>query len=126
MSKESSVFGLPLPASLIGYGADSTTSARDDVLCLFDECAAGLRRYIASFGLSAEVTKDVLQEAFLQLFRHLRLGRSRANLRGWIQTSPDEKWTLEQFVAHRADQQMIWLSSGVEADSRGMNSPQRL
>jgi len=84
MSKESSVFGISLPASLIGYGADSTSSAQDDVLCLFDECSSGLRRYIRSFGLSAEVTEDVLQEVFLQLFRHLRLGRSRTNLRGWI------------------------------------------
>src|SRR5262245_18173850 len=61
MSKESSVFGISLPASLIGYGAEST-SAQDDVLSLFDECAAGLRRYIASFGLPAEVTEDVVQE----------------------------------------------------------------
>ena len=84
MSKESSVFGISLPASLIGYGADSISTAQDDVLCLFDACSSGLRRYIASFGLPAEVTEDVLQEVFLQLFRHLRLGRSRANLRGWI------------------------------------------
>jgi len=84
MSKESSVLGISLAASLIGYGADSTTAPQDDVLRLFDECASGLRRYVASFGLPAEVTEDVVQEVFLQLFRHLRLGRSRANLRGWI------------------------------------------
>ena len=84
MSKESSVLGISLPASLIGYGADSTTAPQDEVLRLFDECASGLRRYVASFGLPAEVTEDVVQEVFLQLFRHLRLGRSRANLRGWI------------------------------------------
>ena len=56
----------------------------DTVLHLFDECAPGLRRYVGAFGLTAEVTEDVVQEVFLQLFRHLRLGRSRANLRGWI------------------------------------------
>jgi RNA polymerase sigma-70 factor (ECF subfamily) len=84
MSKESPVAGVSLPASLLGYSAESVTSTQEDVLQLFDECAPGLRRYVAAFGLSAEVTEDVVQEVFLQLFRHLRLGRSRANLRGWI------------------------------------------
>jgi RNA polymerase sigma-70 factor (ECF subfamily) len=84
MSKASAVFGISLPANLIGYGAESTASTHDDVLVLFDECARGLRRYVASFGLTTEVTEDVVQEVFLQLFRHLRLERSRANLRGWI------------------------------------------
>jgi len=84
MSKGSSVFGVSLPASLLGYGAESTASAHEEVLHLFDECAPGLRRYVGAFGLTAEVTEDVVQEVFLQLFNHLRLGRSRANLRGWI------------------------------------------
>ncbi len=84
MSKESPVFGLSLPASLAGYGAESTTAIHDEVLRLFDECGLGLRRYVMRFGLGAEATEDVVQEVFLQLFRHLRMGRSRANLRGWI------------------------------------------
>jgi len=84
MSKGSSVFGVSLPASLVGYGVESTASTQDHVLRLFDECAPGLRRYVGAFGLTAEVTEDVVQEVFLQLFNHLRLGRPRANLRGWI------------------------------------------
>ena len=83
MSKGPSVFGVSLPASLAGYGAESTAS-QEDVLRLFDECAPGLRRYVSAFGLTTEITQDIVQEVFLQLFRHLRLGRSRANLRGWI------------------------------------------
>jgi RNA polymerase sigma-70 factor (ECF subfamily) len=43
-----------------------------------------LRRYVGAFGLTTEVTEDIVQEVFLQLFRHLRLGRSRANLPAWI------------------------------------------
>lgn len=84
MSKASSVLGLSLPASLVGYGTDSSESIQDEVLRLFDECGPGLRRYVSAFGLGAEATEDVVQEVFLQLFRHLQLGRSRANLRGWI------------------------------------------
>ena len=37
-----------------------------------------------SFGLGAEATEDVLQDVFLSLFRHLRLGRPRSNLQGWL------------------------------------------
>jgi RNA polymerase sigma-70 factor, ECF subfamily len=84
MSKETPAFDVSLPASLLGYGAESVSSTQEDVLRLFDECAPGLRRYVGAFGLTAEVTEDVVQEVFLQLFKHLRLGRSRANLRGWI------------------------------------------
>lgn len=82
-SKDPSVFGLSLPASVAGYG-DSSVSAHSEVLRLFDDCAPGLRRYVSGFGLTVEATEDVVQEVFLQLFRHLRLGRSRANLPGWI------------------------------------------
>ena len=82
-SKDSSAFGLSLPASLAGYG-DSSALVQGEVLRLFDECAPRLRRYVRAFGLSAEATEDVVQEVFLQLFRHLQLGRSRANLRGWV------------------------------------------
>ena len=84
MSKGPSVFGVSLPASLAGYGAESTASTQEDVLRLFDECAPGVRRYVSAFGLTTEITEDIVQEVFLELFRHLRLGRSRANLRGWI------------------------------------------
>ena len=83
-SKDPSAFGLSLPASLAGYGAESSASVQNEVLRLFDECGPRLRRYVGSFGLGAEATEDVVQEVFLQLFRHLQLGRSRASLRGWI------------------------------------------
>jgi RNA polymerase sigma-70 factor (ECF subfamily) len=82
-SKDSAAFGFSLPASMAGYG-ESSASVQSDVLRLFDECAPGLRRYVTAFGLTVEVTDDVVQEVFLQLFRHLQLGRSRANLRGWV------------------------------------------
>jgi RNA polymerase sigma-70 factor (ECF subfamily) len=81
--KDPSPFGFSLPATFVGYG-ESSAAAQNEVLRLFDECAPGLRRYVGAFGLTVEVTEDVVQEVFLQLFKHLRLGRSRANLHGWI------------------------------------------
>jgi RNA polymerase sigma-70 factor (ECF subfamily) len=41
-------------------------------------------RYVASFGLGAEETEDIVQEVFLALFRHIRLGRDQSNLAGWL------------------------------------------
>lgn len=41
-------------------------------------------RYLSSFGLALPDGEEVLQEAFLSLFLHLRGGKSRENLRGWL------------------------------------------
>jgi RNA polymerase sigma-70 factor (ECF subfamily) len=55
-----------------------------EILTLFDSLKAPLLRYSISFGLSVTDGEDIIQEAFLALFDHLRKDRSRANLRGWI------------------------------------------
>jgi RNA polymerase sigma-70 factor (ECF subfamily) len=62
----------------------ATPNAQVEVLRLFDECAPDLRRYVRSCGLAPDAAEDVVQEAFLALFRHLCLGGSRSNLRGWL------------------------------------------
>jgi RNA polymerase sigma-70 factor (ECF subfamily) len=56
----------------------------DEVIALFDEVRARLLRYVLSLGVSVHDGEDVIQEVFLLLFRHLKTGRSRANLRGWV------------------------------------------
>jgi RNA polymerase sigma-70 factor, ECF subfamily len=64
----------------------SERSSEDEVLRLFDECAPALARYVRACGLSADAADDVVQEAFIALFRHVGLGRSRRNLRAWLFT----------------------------------------
>ena len=59
-------------------------AADEEVLLLFDRCAPSLVRYVISLGLSVHEAEDVVQDAFLALFRHLRLERSRRNLIGWL------------------------------------------
>ena len=83
-SKLQPAIELPLPASIRVDDGASSQEIRDDVVVLFDECATGLRRYLGAFGLGAEATEDVLQDVFLSLFLHLRLGRPRSNLKGWL------------------------------------------
>lgn len=56
----------------------------DEVVALFDELRNGVLRYLRSFGLPAQDAEEVLQEVFLALFQHLRKGKRRDNLRGWV------------------------------------------
>jgi RNA polymerase sigma-70 factor, ECF subfamily len=70
----SSAVRLPAKASRI----------EEEVMELFDEFRRPLLRYSLSIGLSTHDAEEVIQEVFLALFKHLHLGRSRKNLRGWL------------------------------------------
>ena len=72
---------LALPAVLPSQ--ESLESNERAVLALYDETAVRLLRYARSFGLNDE-TADVVQDAFVALFRHLCLGRPRHSLTGWL------------------------------------------
>jgi RNA polymerase sigma-70 factor, ECF subfamily len=56
----------------------------EEVVALFDQFRDPLLRYLLSFGLTIPDGEEVIQEVFLALFQHLRRGKSRANLRGWV------------------------------------------
>ena len=64
--------------------ADELNEQQRQVLALFDELRDRLLRYVLSFCLSSADGEEILQEAFLSLMQHLKLGRSRQNLRGWL------------------------------------------
>src|SRR5208282_5452579 len=66
--------------------ADSGTSSplEVEVVELFDEMRDRLLRYLLFLGLSVHDGEEIIQESFLLLFQHLRLGKSRQNLRGWV------------------------------------------
>ena len=51
---------------------------------LFEELRDRLLRYLMVLGLSAHDGEEIIQESFLLLFQHLRRGKSRQNLRGWV------------------------------------------
>ena len=55
-----------------------------EVEALFDQWRAPLLGYMMSLRLPLEEGEEVIQEVFLALFQHLRRGKSRENLRGWI------------------------------------------
>lgn len=75
--------GLPIPALAGGLPRSPGKNERE-VVYLFDQLSDPLLRYTLAFGISVHDAEEVVQEVFLALFRHLELGRSRSNLRGWI------------------------------------------
>ena len=56
----------------------------EEVVGLFDLLRDRLLRYLLSFDLPVQECEEIVQEVFLALFQHLRRGKSRRNLRGWV------------------------------------------
>jgi len=55
-----------------------------EVTQLFELFRSPLFRYLSTLGLTAHDAEEIIQEVFLALFRHLKEGKPRDNLRGWV------------------------------------------
>jgi RNA polymerase sigma-70 factor, ECF subfamily len=55
-----------------------------EVIELFNQWRDPLLRYLLGCSLAVSDSEDIIQETFLALFQHLRRGKSRQNLRGWL------------------------------------------
>jgi RNA polymerase sigma-70 factor, ECF subfamily len=73
-----------LPILLRPEPASPAAELEQEVVLLFEAHRSRLLAYVLAFGLSGHDGEEVIQEVFLSLFRHLQMGRSRSNLRGWI------------------------------------------
>ncbi len=73
-----------LPAYRPTAAAGTRSPVEDEVVALFDQFRERLLRYLFGFGLLAADAEEVIQDVFLSLFLHLRQGKSRDNLRGWL------------------------------------------
>jgi RNA polymerase sigma-70 factor (ECF subfamily) len=56
----------------------------DEVESFFDALHDPLKRYLGSFRLGVQDAEDITQEVFIALFKHLRAGGPRTNLKAWI------------------------------------------
>jgi len=65
-------------------GADRASQLEVEVTGLFDRWRDPLLGYVTTLGLPLQEGEEIIQEVFLSLFQHLRSGRPRDNLRGWI------------------------------------------
>jgi RNA polymerase sigma-70 factor (ECF subfamily) len=83
----SSLGAMSLPIESAVRPADIGIDAAEierEVTELFDALRGPALRYLLSMGLPATDGEEVLQEVFLALFQHLRRGRPRTNLKGWV------------------------------------------
>jgi RNA polymerase sigma-70 factor, ECF subfamily len=64
--------------------ARAISAVEQEVVELFEQWREPLLRYLLSCSLPVPDSEDILQETFLALFQHLRRGKSRQNLRGWL------------------------------------------
>jgi len=71
---------------LSASSSDAThgSASNEEVRGLFGKLSQPLLRYTLSFGISTHDSEEVVQEAFLALFEHLRRDKSCANLYGWL------------------------------------------
>lgn len=61
------------------------SAVEQEVIELFDQWREPLLRYLSSgSSIAFSDSEDIIQETFLALFEHLRRGKSRRNLRGWL------------------------------------------
>ena len=79
-----SIHELAFPASATTAPSAKPSLIECEVIHLFEQFRNPLLRYVISLGLSFHDGEEIIQEVFLALFRHLKLGRSRRNLRGWV------------------------------------------
>jgi RNA polymerase sigma-70 factor (ECF subfamily) len=75
---------LSLPLANEEAPAPESSPLQAEVMQLFSEFRGPLLKYVASMGLPVHDGEEVLQEVFLALFKHLRLGKPRTHLKGWI------------------------------------------
>jgi RNA polymerase sigma-70 factor (ECF subfamily) len=77
-------YEVPFTANSPARPVEKKSDIEEEVIHLFGLFRNPLLRYVISLGLSRQDGEEIIQEVFLALFRHLRLGRPRENLRGWI------------------------------------------
>ena len=105
---------LPLPGAIEGTHQSPPSPLVEEVVGLFDQMRDRLLRYVVSFGLPVQDGEDIVQEVFLALFRHLRLGRSRTNLCAWTFRVAHNQALKRRSQARSGTQQMMDEAAALE------------
>jgi len=70
---------VPLALPFLRF-ADSSS----EVTALYRELRKPLLRYLVCLGLSSDEAQDVVQDSFVSLQRHMAVGGTQDNIRGWL------------------------------------------
>jgi RNA polymerase sigma-70 factor, ECF subfamily len=55
-----------------------------EVVELFTQFRGPLLRYVSALGLALHDGEEIVQEVFIALFQHLKQGKPKTNLKGWV------------------------------------------
>jgi RNA polymerase sigma-70 factor, ECF subfamily len=80
----SDVIGLRLNVARENVSNRRADGPEQRTVQLYDTLRPSLYRYLINIGLSPQDVEEVVQEAFLRLYCHMRSGGSEENLRAWI------------------------------------------
>jgi RNA polymerase sigma-70 factor (ECF subfamily) len=75
---------IPIPLLSTAAAGSHPSRLEEDVIALFDRFRGPLLRYLLSCRVALPEAEEIVQETFLALFQHLRAGKPRSNLPGWI------------------------------------------
>jgi len=81
------------------------STLEEEVVVMFDQHRNPLLRYLLSFRIAAPDAEEIVQEIFLSLFQHLRRGKSRANLQGWLFRVAHNLALKNRIKTHRQSQE---------------------
>jgi len=84
MNNSPNAAALAEPLLPCAISADHEFVREAELAGLFQRMRNPLLRYMLTFGITAHDGEEIVQEAFLALFKHLKAGKSDANLPGWI------------------------------------------
>jgi RNA polymerase sigma-70 factor (ECF subfamily) len=76
--------GLLLNTGTLGLESQRSLKLEERIVRLYDELREPLYRYLLCLGLVSEEVEEVIQEAFLRLYKHLHAGGREDNLRSWL------------------------------------------
>jgi len=83
-SKASPRLALNLSGSLNSQKDESALKPENYMVALFDELRIPVSLYLRRIGLSTDDAEEIVQEAFLRLFRRLLEKGQEGDLRGWV------------------------------------------
>jgi RNA polymerase sigma-70 factor (ECF subfamily) len=72
------------PASLLGQEGQRTLKLEERITQLYVELRQPVYRYLLCLSVSPAEADEIVQEAFLRLYRHVHGGGREDNLRGWV------------------------------------------
>ena len=119
----------PRTADSLSAGRSPSVDISDiqqEVTAIFDVLREPVLRHLLSMGLSVPDGEDVVQDTFLALFNHLRRGRPRTNLRGWVFRTAHNLGLKKRKVIHKAWKTDRMMTDEFPAADPRTNPEQRL